>query len=106
MLIYIQYKFVLKLTAIPQHFSNRHKTAIKLQKQINKYIKEFLFLYNYTTVILPLDKSASQPVIAMLKRHLCQACLYKTQSRDAIKKHKNKEHSKKKIANKELYKVV
>jgi hypothetical protein len=58
MLIYIQYKFILKPTAIPRHFSDRHKTAIKLQKQINKYIKEFLFLYNYTTVILPSDKSA------------------------------------------------
>jgi hypothetical protein len=77
-----------------------------LQKQINKYIKKFPFSYNYTTVILPLNKSASQLVIAVLKGHLCQACLYKTQSRDAIKKHKNKEHSKKRITDKELYKVV
>jgi hypothetical protein len=96
----------LKPTAIPQHFSDRHKTVIKLQKQINEYIKKFLFLYNYTIVILPLDKSASQPVIAMLKGHLCQACLYKTQSRDAIKKHKNKKHNKKRVTDKELYKIV
>jgi hypothetical protein len=78
MLICIQYKFILKSTVIPQHFNNKHKTAIKLQKQINKYIKKFLFLYNYITVILPLNKLASQPVITVLKRHLCQACLYKT----------------------------
>jgi hypothetical protein len=58
MLICIQCKFVLKPTAIPQHFSNRHKTAIKLRKQIDKYIKEFLFLYDYTTVTLPPDRSA------------------------------------------------
>jgi hypothetical protein len=106
MLIYIQCKFVLKPTAIPQHFSNRHKTAIKLQKQINKYIKKFLFSYDYTTVILLLNRSAPQLVIAVLKGHLCQACLYKTQSKDAIKKHKNKEHSKKRVADEELYKVV
>jgi hypothetical protein len=105
-LICIQCKFVLKPTAIPRHFSDKHKTAIKLQKQINKYIKEFPFLYNHITVILPSNRSALQPVIAVLKGHLCQACLYKTQSRDAIKKHENKEHSKKRVANKELYKVV
>jgi hypothetical protein len=58
MLICIQCKFVLKLTAILRHFSDRHKTAIKLQKQIDKYIKKFLFSYNYTTVILLLDRSA------------------------------------------------
>jgi hypothetical protein len=105
-LIYIQYKFVLKLTAILQHFSNRHKTAIKLRKQIDEYIKKFPFSYDYTIVILPLNKSASQPVITVLKGHLCQAYLYKTQSRDAIKKHRNKEHSKKRVADKELYKIV
>jgi hypothetical protein len=105
-LICIQCKFVLKPTAIPRHFSDRHKTAIKLQKQIDEYIKEFLFLYDYTTVTLPPDGSASQLVIAVLKGHLCQACLYKTQNRDVIKKHGNKEHSKKKVADKELYKVV
>jgi hypothetical protein len=102
----MQCKFALKPTAIPRHFSDRHKTAIKLQKQINKYIKEFLFSYDYTTVTLPSDRSAPQPVIAVLEGHLCQACLYKTQSRDVIKKHRNKEHSKKRVADKELYKVV
>jgi hypothetical protein len=106
MLICMQCKFVLKPTAISRHFSNRHKTAIKLRKQINEYIKEFLFLYDYTTVILSLDRSALQPIIAVLEGHLCQACLYKTQSRDAIKKHRNKEHSKKRVADEELYKVV
>jgi hypothetical protein len=106
MLICIQCKFVLKPTAIPRHFSDRHKTAIKLQKQINKYIKEFPFSYDHTTVTLPLDRSAPQPVIAVLEGHLCQACLYKIQSRDVIKKHRNKEYSKKRIANEELYEVV
>jgi hypothetical protein len=106
MLICIQYKFVLKPTIIPQHFSDRYKTAIKLQKQINKYIKKFPFSYDYTIVTLPSDRSALQPVIAVLKEHLCQACLYKTQSKDAIKKHRNKEHSKKRIADEELYKIV
>jgi hypothetical protein len=77
-----------------------------LQKQINEYIKKFSFLYDYIIVILPLDRSAPQPVIAVLEGHLCQACLYKTQSRDAIKKHRNKEHSKKRVADEELYKVV
>jgi hypothetical protein len=70
-LICIQCKFALKPTTIPRHFSDRHKTAIKLRKQINEYIKEFLFLYDYTTVTLPLDRSALQPVIAVLERHLC-----------------------------------
>jgi hypothetical protein len=99
-------KSALKPTAIPRHFSDRHKTAIGLRKQIDEYIKEFPFPYDHTTVTLPPDGSAPQPVIPVLEGHLCRTCPYKTQSRDAMKKHGNKEHSKKRAADEELYEVV
>jgi hypothetical protein len=105
-LICRQCKFAVKPTAIPRHFSDRHKTPIELRKQFEEYIKEFPFTYDHTTVILPIDGLAPQPVVPVLEGYRCQSCPYKTQSRDAMKKHGNKAHDKKRAADEELYQVV
>jgi Orsellinic acid/F9775 biosynthesis cluster protein D len=43
-------KYTLKPTAISRHLRDKHNTLIKLQKQVDEYVKEFLFVYNYATV--------------------------------------------------------
>jgi hypothetical protein len=57
-LIYILCKFAVTLTAIVWHLRDQHKTNIKLRKQVKEYIQEFLFVYNYVTVLLSEENSA------------------------------------------------
>jgi hypothetical protein len=56
-LIYIVCKYVVKLTTISRHLADKHKMAIKLQKEVEEYVREFPFVYDYTTVLLPSDGS-------------------------------------------------
>jgi hypothetical protein len=57
-LIYVVCKYVVKLTTISCHLADKHKMAIKLQKEVEEYVREFLFIYDYTIVLLPSNGSA------------------------------------------------
>jgi hypothetical protein len=50
-LICILCKFAVTLTAIVRHLRDQHKTDIKLRKQVEEYIQEFPFVYDYVTVL-------------------------------------------------------
>jgi hypothetical protein len=71
MLIYIVCKYVVKPTTISRHLADKHKMAIKLQKEVEEYVREFLFVYNHTTVLLPSDGSALQPIIPTIYSLKC-----------------------------------
>jgi hypothetical protein len=101
-----QCNYALKPTAISRHLGQKHKTAIELRRQVDEYVKEFPFTYDHATVRLPNDGTAPQPIIPVVDGFKCQDCAYKTQSRDAMKKHGNKDHNKKRVADEELYTSV
>ena len=105
-LICIQCKYVVKPTAISRHFSDKHKTPRPLRKQLDEYITEFPFRYDHNSVTKPSNGSTPQPIIPVLRGYLCKECLYTTQSRDVFKKHGNKAHNKKRVADEELYHIV
>jgi hypothetical protein len=105
-LICIQCRYAVTPTAISRHLGDKHKTPVPLRKQLDEYIREFPFRYDHTSVPLPRNGTAPQPIIPVLGGHLCKECPYKTQSRGAIKKHGNKAHEKKRVADEELYQVV
>ena len=104
-LICVQCKYAVAPTTISRHLGDKHKTPIELRRQLEEYIREFPFQYDHTSVRLPNNRSAPQP-IPVLDGYLCKECPYKTQSRDAIKKHGNKVHDKKRVADDELYQIV
>jgi hypothetical protein len=56
-------KYAVKLTTISCHLADKHKIAIKLWKEVEEYVREFLFVYNYTIVLLPSNGSTLQPII-------------------------------------------
>ena len=68
-LICIQCKYALKPTAIPRHLWNKHKTPVELRKQLDEYVREFPVQYDYTSVQLPSNGSAPQPIIPVLGGH-------------------------------------
>jgi hypothetical protein len=70
-LIYVVCKYVVKLTTISRHLADKHKMAIKLRKEVEEYVREFLFIYDHTTVLLPSDRSALQPIIPTIYSLKC-----------------------------------
>jgi hypothetical protein len=70
-LICIVCKYAVKLTTISRHLVDKHKMAIKLQKEVEEYVREFPFIYDYTTVLLPSDRSALQPIIPTVHSLKC-----------------------------------
>jgi hypothetical protein len=105
-LIYIPCKFAVTPTAIVRHLRDQHKTDIKLRKQVEEYIQEFPFVYNHITVPLPEENSAPQPIIPVMDGLQCQECPFKSQSREMMKKHGNKEHGKRRVADEDLFQIV
>jgi Orsellinic acid/F9775 biosynthesis cluster protein D len=105
-LVCMQCKYVVAPTAISRHLKDKHKAPIELRKQLDEYVQEFPFQYDHTSVPLPSNRSAPQPIIPVLDGHLCKGCPYKTQSRDAMKKHGNIAHDKQRVVDNELYEVV
>jgi hypothetical protein len=49
-LICLQCKYVISLTAISRHLSDKYKTLIELRKQLDEYIRGFPFQYDYTSI--------------------------------------------------------
>jgi orsellinic acid/F9775 biosynthesis protein OrsD len=107
-LICLQCKYAVKPTTISRHFGDKHKTPIKLRKQLDEYVREFPFQYDHTSVRLPSNKSAPQPIIPVLDGHLCKDpdCQYMSRNRDVIRQHSNQAHNKKRDADEDLFESV
>jgi hypothetical protein len=105
-LICMQCKYALEPTAISRHLGRKHRTPIELRKQWDEYVRKFPFQYDHTSVQLPSNGSAPQPIIPILDGHRCKDCPYMTQSRVAAKQHGNQAHNKKRVADEDLFESV
>jgi hypothetical protein len=99
-------KCALKPSAIPRHLAIKHKTAIGLRKQVDQYVAAFPFEYDYKTVRLPQDGSAPQAIIPIVGGFACKDCPFKTRDHSTIKKHANKVHEKKRVADEDIFQAV
>jgi hypothetical protein len=108
MLIYVdcKYQYILEPSTISRYLHDRYKTPIVLQKQVDQYIRVFLYIYNYTSIRLPTDRSALQPIISVVDRFVYREYLYKTYNYSNIRKYTNQVYSKKHIADEDIYRVV
>ena len=94
----------------------KHPITSDGRKQGQEYTQAFPHDYTYSTILLPLDGLAPQPIIAVVDGLQCQKCPhqppnslsrpYRSQSRKKIKVHRNKEHSLKDIADDKLFQLV
>jgi hypothetical protein len=99
-------KCALKPSAIPRHLAIKHKTAVELRKQVDQYVAAFPFEYDYKTVRLPQDGSAPQPVIPVVGGFACKDCPFKTRDRSTIRKHANKVHNRKRVADEDIFQAA
>jgi hypothetical protein len=100
----------------------RHTTTKENRKQIQEYRRGFPSNYNYSTIELPADGLALQPVIPVVDRfEYCKYCIaqddvlyqeriyihvFCSQSCKAIKVYRNKAYLLKRVADDELFQSV
>lgn len=96
-------------TALPRHLSRTHQVPAAVRALVDQYVEAFVQSspsYDHATVHLPEDGSAPQPVIAVVRGFRCQACPFKSQSRDMMRKHANKAHDQKRRPDDEIFDAV
>jgi len=97
----------LRPVGIAEHLRKVHNEKPQVRKQVQEYINGFPFDYDHATVQLPADGLAPQPILPVVDRLQCKHCLlFKTRSRDAARKHSNKAHDKKRVADEDLFNAV
>ena len=85
----------------------KHPITKEGRKQAQEYTQAFPCDYKHSTIALPTNGLAPQPIIPVVDGLQCQKCLdYCSTSRKKMKVHGNKEHSLKRIANDELFQPV
>src|ERR1700692_3452125 len=52
--------------AMSDHLRRQHQVRLELRKQVDQYVKGFPHQYDYSTVNLPVDGLAPQPVIEVI----------------------------------------
>lgn len=91
---------------IVEHLRKIHKETPQVRKQVQEFIKGIPWKYDYSTVPLPIDGLAPQPIVPIVDGFHCQQCPFRNHSRKAMKVHGNKEHGCKRIADDELFQPV
>ena len=91
---------------ISAHLRRKHATPVELRRQVDRYVEEFPFRYDHSTVRLPADGLAPQPIIQVVDGFKCQQCAFKAQDRSNMRKHGNKIHKKKRFADEEMFDSV
>ena len=72
--------------AISSHLRDKHLVKIELRRQIDEYLKQWQWPYDFQSVPLPLPGLASQPILPVLDGFHCQDCDYMTRNRSNIRK--------------------
>lgn len=99
-------QYVLMPQAMSRHLHDRHNTPIELRRQVNQYNNAFPLPYEHAAIPLPDDGSVPQPIIPIVDGFACWECPYKSRDRSNIRKHANKKHNKKEVADEEMFQVV
>jgi hypothetical protein len=92
--------------ALSRHLEIKHKTPLALRKQLDSYIMEFPSTYDYASVQLPADGLAPQAIIPIVDGFQCRECAFKTSDHSNIRKHANKVHNKKRVADEDIFRRV
>ena len=90
-------------TALSEHLRTIHKTKLELRRQVESYIEQLPYRYDYKTVRLPPNGSSPQPILPVLKGLQCLYCYYKSISRVWLREHCNKDHKLQRKKDEELF---
>ena len=88
------------------HLRRRHQARLDSRRQLAEYLEQWRWPYDFRSVPLPPDGSRPQPVLPLLDGFQCRDCSYKTTNRSVIRQHCNRVHSRKCLADHELFRAV
>jgi hypothetical protein len=96
---------------IVYHMRNYHHEKPAVRKQVGEFVRgtvsqDARFQYDSATIQLPADGSTPQPVVPVVDGFSCRNCRFLTTNRARIREHANKEHSKKREQDEELFEYV
>jgi hypothetical protein len=91
---------------IVEHLCKFHKTSPQLRKQVEAFIQTIPWSYDFSSIMLPADGLAPQPVLPVLEGFQCRQCPFCSQSRKSMKVHGNRVHAIKRAGDDQLYQVV
>ncbi|KFY94163.1 hypothetical protein V498_04016 [Pseudogymnoascus sp. VKM F-4517 (FW-2822)] len=86
-----------------------HETANseqRIRREVAQFLEDFPFTYDHSTVELPRDGSAPQPVIPVVDGFQCRECPFKSCSRKVVRVHWNEVHDRKRLKDEELFRFV
>jgi hypothetical protein len=88
-----------------QHLRKIHKAEPQLRMKVQEFVTAKLpdWDYDYSTVQLPTDGLAPQPILSIVNGFHCRHCQFRNHNRKNMKTHGNKEHSLKRVADDELF---
>ena len=92
--------------AILRHVRDRHQAPIELRKELALYIEGFPYSYNRTSVRIPADGTAPQPIIPVVDGFACRDCPLKSISQVRMRQHSNQAHGKKRVPEEEMFHSV
>jgi hypothetical protein len=101
-----KYRKAVSPAGIVEHLRKIHKEKPSVRKQVQEFVAGIPWEYNYSTVKLPADGLAPQPIVPVAGGFRCQECPFKTQDHSNVRKHANKVHNKKRAAADELFEPV
>jgi len=99
--------------AFREHLRVQHQTLLRDRERVQKYVSTFNWEYDYSTIPLPKDGSAPQPIIPVVDRLQCTLCQPEFSSRPftsisekRIRVHRNVAHQQKGAGVKGLFRKV
>src|SRR6202043_2662789 len=94
-------------TGINQHMRKIYNLEPNLRNKLRKYMNSFTNSYSPSTIRLPANSSAPQPILPIVDGFQCKHCdAFLTTSRKWMKMHGNKEHKLKRVVDEELFNHV
>jgi hypothetical protein len=88
------------------HVRRKHSVPKGVWKQVEQYIREFPFEYDYSSVPLPADGLPPQPIVQVVDGFQCKHCQHRSQNRSNIRQHANQAHNKKRVKDEEIFQSV
>ena len=89
-----------------RHLRDKHQAKIEVQRQADKYIKQWQWLYDFRSVPLPPDQSLPQPGLPVSRGFQCTKCGFTSQSRKILQTHRIREHNQKRLKDRQPFKPV
>jgi hypothetical protein len=89
----VECKAAVRPRALVEHLKCKHQVAWEIRKRVEKYIKGFRRDYKRSTIGLPENGSAPQPLLPITSRFKCKKCeFWSSSDKGACWAHGNMEH--------------